>query len=90
MQRSRPPEWFRLEPLYITVEITLAASSTGSCHHFDCVIRRRGEPSQIKLLAAPVCRTGAGKTSSVSDAVVTTGAVYEVLFSGSVDITGVE
>jgi hypothetical protein len=46
-----------MEPLYITGEITLAASSTGNCDHFECAISRRGELSQIKLLAAPVCRT---------------------------------
>jgi len=58
-------EWFRLEPLCITGEITLAASSTGICHHCDCAISRRGDPSQIKSLAAPACRTGVAKRTPV-------------------------
>ena len=36
--RTRAPELFGREPLYITVAITLAASSTGICNHFDCAI----------------------------------------------------
>ena len=36
--RTRPPEWVGVELLHITVEITLAASSTYNCDHFDCAI----------------------------------------------------
>ena len=44
--------------------IIVAALIAGIRHHFDCVSGRQFEPSQIKLLAAPACRTGAPEISN--------------------------
>ena len=52
---------FEPEPFHADVAITLAAFSMGVCRHFDCAILWRGEASQIKLLAASVCRTDAAR-----------------------------
>lgn len=57
--RSHPHELSGLCSLYITVKITIAASSTGSRGYIDCAISGPGKPSRIRFLTAPVCRTGA-------------------------------
>lgn len=74
--------------------IAFAAVSKRIGRRFDIATRQQFKRSQMKLLGtsevSALCRTDLRRTVLLLTPVVTTGAVYEVLFPGSIDITGVE